>query len=299
MEKYAKPRLFISNCLGFESCRYDGGIIRSEFVERLTKHIDIVRTCPEMRIGLGSPRDAMRQVKRPGDDLRLLSTLKGIDLTDQMRSFTSDYIETLKQTELDGFILKAKSPTCGVNHIKIYKDFGKAPVLTAKGRGFFGGAISDSFSDLPVETEMRLTNYDIRNRFYTAIFTLARFREINQQPSMKALVEFHANNKYLFMSHHQDTLKRMGQIVANSQHLPVDEVFNLYKTELRDILSKEPSQKRRINVLTHIYGYFKHKVSVKEKEFYFEVLNDYLGSVDFLMYFRIEEIHLRKQTQFH
>lgn len=278
MKKHARPKLFISNCLEFEACRYDGGIIHNEFVKRLIKYVEVVRTCPEMRIGLGSPRDAMRQVKRPDDDLRLLSTLKGEDMTNQMKSFTRDYIEELKQTELDGFILKAKSPTCGVNQIKIYKDFGKAPVLTTRGRGFFGGAIADVFGDLPVETEMRLTNYDIRNRFYTATFTLARFREIKATQAMKDLVEFHAHNKYLFMSHHQDILKQMGQIVANAKHLITEEVFRMYHQKLKEILTKEPTQKRRINVLTHIYGYFKNLVSVKEKEFYFEVLNDYLNN---------------------
>ena len=278
MRTYPRPKLFISACIEFDACRYDGELIRDKNVARLLEFIDVIRVCPELSIGMGAPRDAVRLVKRKGEELKLLSTNKGDDYTDKMIDFTERYVNNLKKKNVDGFIMKAKSPTCGINNVKVYADIGKSHVLSGKNAGMFGSKIKEVFSDVPVETDMRLSNYSIRDRFYAEIFTLTDFRLIKENPTMKALVKFHSNNKYLFMTYNQNTLRVMGNIVANHNKLPVEEVYQNYEKELRLLLSKQPSQKKRINVLTHIYGYFKKDVEPAEKEYYFEVMDQYLNN---------------------
>lgn len=275
---YIRPNIFISSCIEFDSCRYDGTKISDEFVRRLNDFVNFTRVCPEMMIGLGSPRDSLRLVERKGETLKLLESKSGNDYTDRLNDFSDKYVERLKSKNIDGFILKAKSPTCGLHTVKVYYDTGKAHVRGAKNHGMFAAKLLETFPNVPAETERRISNYTIRDRFFVQIFTLANYRDIKTRLKAKELVAFHTNNKYLFMCYNQTTLKAMGNIVANHDHLDAATVFDNYEVKLRSLLSKEQNVKKRINVLTHIYGYFKDVLSVNEKEYYFTMLDDYLNS---------------------
>lgn len=307
MDKFVTPNVFISACIEFDYCRFDGTRISDDYVKRLQNVVNVVRVCPELMIGLGSPRDSLRLVQRKDENLKLLSGTKGEDYTDKMNDFVAGYITKLQSMKIDGFVMKAKSPTCGVTNVKIYQNIGKAHVINAKNPGIFGKALMSSFPDIPIETERRLSNYNIRNRFFTELFMLADYRMLKENFKYKNLVEYHTKNKYLFMTYNQLVLKKMGSIIANKDHLASNLVVDLYESELRILLAKEPTQKRRINVLTHIYGYFKKLVSIDEKEYYFDALDDYLNNkvpYSNLLYIlkgwavRFNEAYLLKQTIF-
>jgi uncharacterized protein YbgA (DUF1722 family)/uncharacterized protein YbbK (DUF523 family) len=305
MSKFVRPNVFISACIEFEACRYDGTHISDDFVKRLKEVVKVTRVCPEMMIGLGTPRDSLRLVQTT-EEVKLLQSSNGEDLTSKMTSFTNDYIDKLKDKEIDGFILKAKSPSCGIQNVKLYEGLGKARVLSSKHYGIFGGMIKEHFPNKPVETERRISNYQVRDRFFVELFTLASFREI-RNTTIKNLVNFHTINKYLFMAYNQTVMKKMGNIVANHNHLPLEEVYALYEENLRVLLSKTASKNRRINVFTHVYGYFKKELDVQEKEYYFELLDDYLNnqipytSILSLLrgwVLRFNDEYLKKQTIF-
>jgi len=277
-KEFIKPNLFISSCIEFDSCRFDSTMISDSYVKILKNLANITRVCPEMMIGLGSPRDSLRLIERKDEKIKLVVSKNGTDLTSKMDDFTSKYIEKLKTKNIDGFILKAKSPTCGIISAKIYYDIGKSHVKSAKNAGIFGKAILETFPDVPAETERRISNYSIRDRFFIQLFTLAEYRDIKSRLKIKELVEFHSVNKYLFMGYNQITLRAMGNIVANHDHLSPAEVFDLYEVQLRKLLSEEQDTKKRINVLTHIYGYYKNDLNVNEKKHYFDIQDDYLNN---------------------
>ncbi|XMB72030.1 DUF523 and DUF1722 domain-containing protein [Mycoplasmatota bacterium WC30] len=307
MKTFKKPTVFISSCIEHDYCRYDGQTISDLFVRRLMEFVNVISVCPELSVGMGVPRESIRLVQRKTEDLKLLSRIHGYDYTEKMNEFSLEYVSGLKQKNVDGFILKSKSPTCGIKNVKSYYDIGKANVVNAKNNGFFGGEILKWFPNAPVETESRLSNYKIRNRFCTEIFTLAEFSSMRSNQRIKDLVEFHSNNKYLFMTYNQNTLRELGNIVANHSRLTEEEVFILYETTLRKLLSKEPTQKKRINVLDHIYGYFKNFVNDEEKAYYFEIQNQYLNkqvsystllSILLGWSIRFKQDYLTKQTIF-
>ena len=191
MRKFFKPRIFISACIEEDYCRYDGGIIHDDFVKRLLDFVDVFRVCPEMSIGLGAPREALRMVHRKKESLKLLSSIVGNDYTIQMNHFSDEYLNKIKPDIIDGFILKAKSPTCGISNVKIYRDIGKSNVLSANNVGFFGKKVMENYPDYPIESERRLSNHKIRDRFYTEIFALAEFRNIQIGFKLKNLVDYH------------------------------------------------------------------------------------------------------------
>lgn len=266
----------VSACLEHSSVRFDGTMISDEVVRKLKEVVDFTAICPEVAIGMTAPRDAVRLVQRKGEELKLLSSIKGADWTDKMNEFTSKYIANLKKKEWDGFIVKAKSPSCGIKNVKIYQDIGKAHVVSGKNRGMFGGALEDAYADYPIETERRLSNFLIRENFYIQIFTRASFRDVKESGKIRNLVKFHSDNKYLFMTYHQNGLRRLGNIVANHTKETFETVVERYEIELVSLFQSPPTSKKRLNVLTHIYGYYKEKLSQEEKDYYFETQEDYL-----------------------
>jgi len=271
MEKAIKPVVVVSKCLGFAHCRYNGEIINDAFVSRLADHVDYRPVCPEMEIGLGVPRDPIHIVSERGE-LRLVQPSTGRDVTAAMLDFCERFLGSLR--EVDGFLLKFRSPSCGTNDVKIFSAQGKSGPM-GKGAGFFGNAVLSRFPDLAVETEGRLKSYRLREHYLTRLFTMARWREAAGKGKMKDLVDFHARHKLLLMAYNQSELKKMGAVVANRDHRPSEEVFALYRGHLAKSLSRAPRLTSSINVLMHALGYFSQGLKAEEKAYFLDTLERY------------------------
>jgi uncharacterized protein YbgA (DUF1722 family)/uncharacterized protein YbbK (DUF523 family) len=273
MRTFPKPRVVVSKCLEFAPCRYNGVMISDEWVRRLKGHVDFLPVCPEMEIGLGCPREVIRIVSA-ARQRRLVQPATGRDLTEAMQRFADTFPAGVG--EVDGFILKSRSPSCGIKDVKV---FAGAEHKTPQqlGRGFFGGAAIDRFPDLPVEDEGRLSNFSLREHFLTRLFTLAEFRRICRAAEMKDLVEFQASNKWLLMACHQSEMRLMGRIVANTVNRPPAEVFADYGSHLARALARPPRFTSIINVLMHALGYVSDNLSVDEKAFFLDTLQKYRG----------------------
>lgn len=271
MTAFPKPKIVISKCLGFDPCRYNGEIVQDKFVARLEPHVEFVCVCPEVEIGLGTPRAPVRIVSA-GDSFGLIQPSSGLDLSERMREFSRDFLDRLK--EVDGFILKNRSPSCGFTDVKVYSGPEKGPVI-GKTAGFFGGAVLEQFSDRAIEDEGRLKNLSIREHFLTRVFAFARFRRLQESPSMSGLVRFHAENKLLLMAYSQTKMRELGRIVANADGKRMGALWELYEKSFRAALDKPPRHSSPINVLMHTLGYFKKELSVREKRHFLEMLEAY------------------------
>jgi len=268
---FPKPKVFSSKCLGFAACRWNGVTITDAAVEKLKPHCEFVTTCPEVGIGLGVPRDPIRIVLK-GRTKRLLQLNTGRDITGVMRDFCASFLGSLEA--IDGFILKDRSPSCGIRDVKIYPSLEPSSVI-GKGAGFFGEATLARFPQAAIETEARLSNYSLREHFLARLFTIARFRGIKTKKSMKDLVQFHASNKFLIMSYSQKELKIMGKIIANHAREKPEAVFEKYELHLHGALAKPPRYTANINVMMHVLGYFSKGISAKEKRFFLDSLEEY------------------------
>jgi len=271
LRNFAKPRVVVSKCLEFAPCRYNGAMISDELVRRLKDHVDFLPVCPEMEIGLGCPRETIRVVlveKQP----HLIQPATGKDFTQAMRQFAESFLAGVG--EVDGFILKSRSPSCGIKDVKV---FSSAEHKTPQelGRGFFGGAVLERFPDLPVEDEGRLSNFVLREHFLTRLFTLAEFRQLRAAGRMKDLVEFQASNKWLLLACHQSEMRLMGRIVANPANRPAAEVLADYGSHLARALARPPRFTSIINVLMHALGYVSDNLSADEKAFFLDTLQKY------------------------
>jgi len=300
---FPKPRIVISKCIGFDPCRYNGEIIVDKFVKRLEPHVDFVCVCPEVEIGLGTPRAPVRIVSF-GNGFRLIQPSSGLDLSEKMRSFSSSFLGNLK--EVDGFILKNRSPSCGFTDVRFYSGPVKGPAI-GRTAGFFGGAVLEQFGDRAVEDEGRLKNLNIREHFLTCVFAFARFRSLQQAASMHGLVRFHAANKLLLMAYSQTKMRELGRIVANGDRKRIGTVLELYGKRFREAFHKPPRHASPINVLTHSLGYFKKRLSPREKRHFLEMLEAYrhgrtpLSSAASILkswIIRFDSEYLRDQTFF-
>ena len=245
--------------------------MQDKFVARLEPHVEFICVCPEVEIGLGTPRAPVRIVSS-GDTFKLIQPSSGLDVSQRMRKFSREFLEDLK--EVDGFILKNRSPSCGFTDVKFYSGPEKGPVV-GKTHGFFAGAVLDQFGDRAVEDEGRLKNLNIREHFLTRVFAFSSFRKLQQSPSIKGLVRFQAENKLLLMAYNQTKMRELGRIVANADGLQLGAVFKLYELSFRQALQKPPRHASPINVLMHALGYFKKGLSAREKQHFLEMLETY------------------------
>lgn len=270
MNHFARPRVVVSLCLGFEHCRYDGSVIPNEIIAALGRYVDFVSVCPEVEIGLGTPRPPIRLVQTT-EGIRLVQPSTERDLTETMQRFSRQFLDRLEP--VDGFILKNRSPSCSVRDATLYASNGKGRL--GKRPGMFGQAVLDRFGDLPVEDEGRLTNRSIREHFFTAIFALAALRQVVERGGMHDLVTFHARYKLILMAYNQQRQKELGRIVANAEKLPFDEVALRYTQSFRRALQRPPRRPSVINVLMHALGYFSDNLTADEKAHFLDLLTAY------------------------
>ena len=298
---FSRPKIIISKCLEFEACRYDGQIINNKHIKKLKEYIDFEPICPEVEIGMGIPRDTIRIVENKEEKL-LYQPETGLDFSNKMDSFSEHYLKNINN--VDGFILKTDSPSCGVRSAKIYPQKKNCAAIK-KSSGFFASHILSMFPNYPIEEEKRLNNIFIREHFYTCIFTLSDFRTVK---NINSLYSYHAKHKYLFMSYNQTLMKKMGGVAANQGNREFEYIRNRYCDLLLILLSKKSRYTSNINTQMHVMGYFKNKLSSKEKKHFLETIDLYrnkkipistVNSILISWINRFDNKYLKKQSFFY
>jgi uncharacterized protein YbbK (DUF523 family) len=166
-------RLGISACLLGDEVRYDGGHKRDPFLTTvLGPLVEWVKVCPEVEVGMGTPREPIRLVDDHGV-IRLLTVTTGIDHTASMTAYSAKKMTALAAEDLCGFILKAESPSCGPAGVKVHPD---AVPLVKTGIGLFAQALLARFPDLPIEDEQGLAEPQRREQFLARVIACHRLR---------------------------------------------------------------------------------------------------------------------------
>jgi uncharacterized protein YbgA (DUF1722 family)/uncharacterized protein YbbK (DUF523 family) len=268
-EAYPRPRVVISRCIDFDACRYNGQVISTSLRGELEPHVDFLPICPELEIGLGVPRDPVRLVRRNGE-ARMVQPSTGRDLTRAMGAFSKRFLSGVG--EVDGFILKSRSPSCGPRNAKVYQGEDGPP---APGSGLFAARVEESFPGAAISDEGRLNNLVLRDHFLTRLFTLTAFREMSERRSPGALVDFQARNKLLLMGYNQARMRAMGRIAGEQRSAPIASVLARYREELEPALSRPPRIGPNVNVLMHALGHFSSELSAREKAHFLDLLEAY------------------------
>lgn len=250
----------ISACLLGQQVRFDGGHKRSEFVEKeLTRYFSFTPVCPEMAIGLGSPRKAIRLVRR--DDIIYVEASDGsFDVTEQLTTFSQQQTATFGH--LAGYILCAKSPSCGMERVRIYSAKGSAK----EGIGVYARILMATNPLLPVEEDGRLCDPILRENFVTRVFAYHDWLALqNSGITRGKLIAFHSRYKYLLFAHQPAAYKSLGKLLGDAVDLPLEALASRYIAGLMQGLQQRVSRKNHANVLQHLQGYFKKQLSPAQK----------------------------------
>ena len=291
-----KIRLGVSACLMGEKVRYDGQHKHDSYITgTLSRWFEFVPVCPEFELGLGVPREAMRLEGDP-ENPRLMTNKTRRDLTEPMLAWCARRVKELEAENLYGFIFKSKSPSSGMERVKVYSEKG---MPSNNGRGLFAGAFMDHFPNLPVEEEGRLHDPALRENFIERVFTLKRWREMLAAESTRGgLVSFHERHKYLLMAHSIPLYRELGQIVANMKGQPISRIQHDYHERMMKALALRATVKKHVNVLQHMAGYFKRQLDSDEKLELQEVIGRYHeGYVPLIVPVTIINHYVRKYNE--
>jgi uncharacterized protein YbbK (DUF523 family)/uncharacterized protein YbgA (DUF1722 family) len=270
-----RPRIVLSRCLNIAYVRYNGGIIENDFTRRLMNYVDYVSVCPEVDIGMSVPRPLVVLYKK-GDSIRMIEPSSMRDYTDDILSFADRFLVSVG--EVDGFVLKSKSPSCGIKDAKIYQE-NLIGLINAKSNGLFAQKVIERFSYLPVESEGRLNDYWIRRDFLTKIFSFARLRYLKSNcKDINDLMRFHQQHKYLLMLYDPNSLKRMGNMVGNWKKYGLEITLKVYVEMFYKAFSRRSNIKKHANVIQHILGHFSKKVNQSEKKHLHVMLEKFMNN---------------------
>jgi uncharacterized protein YbgA (DUF1722 family)/uncharacterized protein YbbK (DUF523 family) len=248
-------RIGISRCLLGERVRHDGGHKHDRFLtDTLGEHFEWVPVCPEVEIGMGTPREPIHLVDLDGE-IRLVGVRSSTDHTEAMKAYARRRVEALAGEGLSGYVLKKDSPSCGLERVRVYRDSGHA---TRSGRGLFAAALVERFPSLPIEEEGRLCDPRLRENWIERVFAYRRLQDLwASRWRLGDLVAFHTAHKLSLLAHSPKTYEQLGRLVAGAKAKPRAELRERYEREFMAALSKIATPGRHGNVLQHIVGYFR------------------------------------------
>ncbi len=268
-----KIKIGVSACLMGEPVRWNGGHARDRYLtDILGQYVAYVPVCPEVECGMGVPRETLRLVGNP-DHPNLVTSKTNVDHTRRMTEWARKRVKELERENLCGFVFKKNSPSSGLYKVPVKNSKG---MPEKKGQGIFARVFTEYFPLVPVEEDGRLHDAKLRETFIEQIFTLMRWREtLSRKKSLGNLIDFHSRHKLLIMSHSPTHLKMMGKLVAEGKTLPAEDAFAQYEALLIGALRLKSTLKKHINVIQHIMGYFKKRLSPDEKQELLEIIEQY------------------------
>ena len=247
-------RLGVSACLLGNEVRYDGGHKRHPFLtDLLGPFVEWVPVCPEVEAGFGTPREPM-QLVRGAREPRLVTVRTREDVTGQLQKAVTARLRQLATLDLDGYVLKKDSPSCGLFRVKVY---GASGAPTRAGRGLFAAGLAEAQPLLPLEEEGRLNDPGLRETFIERVFAFRRLRELRAAPVRAGdLMRFHARHKLQLLAHAPAAYARLGRLVAGAKGRVSTARLDTYAAGFMEALAVPATRGRHVNVLQHMAGYF-------------------------------------------
>ena len=259
-----KPKIVVSECLYGTKCRYDGQGYNDKVIQSLKDYVDIQTVCPELAIGLSIPREPIRiEMNKENEEYRLIDYNSKNDYTNQMTEFSEEFINGLD--DIDGFILKSRSPTCGLKDAKVYYRGNKCSIRSNE-NGFFSQKIIDKYDYLPIENEGRLKNYNIRDNFFTRIFF------INNLKNNKNIIEFHKNNLLLLKSYDEESTNEVSDILNENR---MEDQVHQYKEKVLNIVSNQRKKENKLSIIIKVFEKYKNMLNEEEIKMFNGLIESY------------------------
>lgn len=298
MPQHNKIKIGISSCLLGEEVRFDGGHKRDRFItDTLSTHVDFVAVCPEVGIGLGVPRQPIQLVGHPHRYRAKGVEDPDLDVTENLVDFARETAARIDN--ISGYIFKSESPSCGMEHVKLYPADSNQP--NRDGVGLYARTIMESMPNLPVEEEDRLNDPALRDNFIERIFTYQRWQELAAGGfTTTRIIEFHTRHKLALLAHGQSGYRSLGRLVANNQSHTVSELAEAYISQLMTTLKRPATRLGHTNVLQHVQGCLKESLNRFDKREITDSIEQYrLGHVPLIVPITLLCHHFKRNPDQH
>lgn len=265
-------RLGVSSCLLGEQVRFDGGHKHDRFLtDLLGRHVDWVPVCPELEVGMGVPREAVRlegDVAAP----RMVGVRSKTDHTAAMARFARARVRQLGALGLHGYVFKKGSPSCGMERVRVYAVGG---MPSRRGRGLFAAAFMEALPLLPVEEEGRLNDPVLRENFIERVFAYRRWLALAAAPTRGGLVAFHTAHKFQLLAHSQKLYRELGRLVGEQKRERPAALVAAYGELFMAALAVHASPAKHVNVLQHVAGFCREHLDADDRRELAAVIEDY------------------------
>jgi len=268
-----KLKIGVSACLMGDEVRFDSGHKKNNFiVSSLKDYSEFVKVCPEMGAGFGVPRPAM-QLRYKNERVELVISKKPDQVvTEQLVNFSDSIMPALD--DLDGFIFKKGSPSCGVFRVPV--------VINEQGHkdrnetGLFAKAFMQKYPLIPVEEEGRLNDAALCENFFERVYAYRRWKAIeNADQNVQGFIEFHSRHKLMLMARGSSYYQELGRMVAGTTKNDLQERRQAYIQRFMEVMAMTTQRGRQVNVLQHILGYLKDVLSSEDKNELLSVFEAY------------------------
>jgi uncharacterized protein YbgA (DUF1722 family)/uncharacterized protein YbbK (DUF523 family) len=293
------PRIGISRCLLGDEVRHDGGHKRDPFlVSTFGRFVEWVPVCPEIEVGMGTPREPIQLVvsqhgvPSDGQTVRLVGVKSHTDWTTRMTTFAASRVRELKVADLAGYVLKKDSPSCGLERVRVHDD----GHVTRTGRGLFAEALVRELPNLPIEEEGRLNDPALRENFVERVFAYQRLRALfSGRWTIHQLVVFHSMHKLQVLSHSRQGYAELGRLVAGAVKHPRRDLSTTYQRLFMTTLARMATPGRHSDVMMHVVGHLKRLIQAGDRDELLAAIHDHRrGVVPLVVPITLLQHHVRR-----
>ena len=104
-------KVLVSACILGENCKYNGKNNRNRLAINLLKNYEIIPICPEMLVGMKTPRPCAEIVNG------VVTDENGNDVNSEYMQAAEIALSKIENDDIELAVLQSRSPTCGVNQI--------------------------------------------------------------------------------------------------------------------------------------------------------------------------------------
>lgn len=268
----------VSSCLLGNNVRYNAGNCHKSYItNNYAKYFDYKVVCPEVAAGLGVPRKTMFLVENLEKNILAVKTTKEHkDVTDILQKSCNKLIEGLGQVY--GFILKAKSPSCGVDTARVFDEDHKYTGFKAD--GLFVRALRKYDPLLPIEDDGRLNDKGIREHFLKRVFCYYDLKtNFMATKDIKEMTDYHSKHKILLRMHNNMIKKQLGNMLSNiTSKDDLTKVKEEYIKIFMQTISKPVNRGNHYMALQNVLREINKRVSKSQRQYLQEILNKYKNS---------------------
>ena len=270
------PKLGVSACLLGQKVRSNGEAAEFRSLTRSwSHHFEMIGVCPEVGIGMGTPRPTTRLVKKDGK-INLLNSETDENFTQQMVEYAQLQSDALIQSGISGFVFKNDSPSCGLERVEVHRD---GQLQSRDGAmGVFAMVFTTLNPHLPVIDEARLSDPVQAEHFLARVEFLSLWLEEGRNGwTADKLMQFHNTNKLFLLSRSPSAKRSLGRLIANGfdrgDH--PENVALEYMTSAQQSLNVLSKPGPIAHAMERVLGRVSSKLSSREHQETLDVIHEY------------------------